>query len=65
MRLVSITAAGETIRLRRYETKSGQVSLTHEGRYDPEGVTAVNIGHYFDWGANQDRIPRPRAATAA
>lgn len=57
--LVSVTGQGETTRLRRYELNDRRLICTHDGRYDPGGVTPMNVGYYFDSGAPQDRVAQP------
>lgn len=54
--LVSMTGAGDMTRLRRYQQQDQRVVCTHDGSYQPEGVTPINVGYYVDSGAPQDRI---------
>lgn len=64
--LVTVQASGDMTRLRRYETAmmGGQI-CTHEGLYDPETVTAPNIGAYHHNGPEQDRRGQPGRPSAA
>lgn len=63
--LVSITAAGDTTRLRRYEGLARSNACTHAGSYGSEGVTLANVEYYRERGAQQDIRPRPGRRRAA
>lgn len=54
--LVSMTGTGDMTRLRRYQQQDRRVVCTHDGSYQPEGVTPINVGYYVDSGAPQDRL---------
>lgn len=58
--LVSINPSENVARLRRYETgRGGRPACTHDGVYDPPGVTAMNVESYRIAGAAQDLVGRP------
>lgn len=66
--LVTVQPAGDMTRLRRYESGMlGGRICTHEGLYDPETVSAANVGSYHHNGPVQDRVAeaaRPGAAVS-
>lgn len=58
--LVSISAAGQITRLRRYEGSARSNACTHAGVYDTAGATPTNIEFYRERGAHQDVVAQPR-----
>lgn len=64
--LVTVQSSDKLTRVRRYEGKAGgQVLCTHEGFYEPDTVTGLNVLSYLYSGHAQDRRGRPAEPVAA
>jgi hypothetical protein len=64
--LVTVQSSSELTRVRRYEGKAGgQILCTHEGFYEPDTVTGLNVLSYLYSGHAQDRRPRPSEPVTA
>jgi hypothetical protein len=63
--LVSVSAYGEMIRLRRYDHDgTSRPRVTHMGCYAPGGVTPTPLEYYRQHGARQDEAPHARRRQA-